>query len=65
VPSLLLLVRVAMSIFFGKFISNTHSTLGIVATTDVKEAFTDVDIALLVGSMPRRYKITEVFRMSL
>eukprot|EP00026_Physarum_polycephalum_P006316 Phypoly_transcript_06358.p1 GENE.Phypoly_transcript_06358~~Phypoly_transcript_06358.p1 ORF type:complete len:335 (+),score=50.95 Phypoly_transcript_06358:774-1778(+) len=27
---------------------------GIVATTDVKEAFTDVDIALLVGSMPRR-----------
>jgi len=27
---------------------------GVVATTDVKEAFTDVDYALLVGAMPRR-----------
>jgi malate dehydrogenase len=27
---------------------------GIVATTDVKEAFTNVDIALLVGSFPRK-----------
>lgn len=27
---------------------------GIVATTDVKEAFTGVDYALLVGAMPRR-----------
>jgi len=27
---------------------------GIVATTDVKEAFTGVDVALLVGAMPRR-----------
>jgi len=27
---------------------------GVVATSDVKEAFTDIDYALLVGSMPRR-----------
>lgn len=31
------------------------STLaGVVATTDVKEAFTGVDVAILVGAMPRR-----------
>lgn len=27
---------------------------GTVATTDIKEAFTDIDIAILVGAMPRR-----------
>ena len=27
---------------------------GTVATVDVKTAFTDIDVALLVGAMPRR-----------
>lgn len=40
--------------------SHTHTCIGIVATTDVKEAFTDVDIALLVGSMPRRYAMNSL-----
>lgn len=43
---------------------NQHPlALGVVATTDVKEAFTDVDIALLVGSMPRRYALNSSKRI--